>query len=97
METTFNKATIRVPRKINKLASSHLCESLTYIFNQSLQQGVIPDILILPTFALSQLYQRSLKYLTNFYISSLSTISRSKKFFFNFNLAFEKDIQLPKL
>ena len=45
MGTNFNKATIVVPRKIIKLASSHLCESLTYILNQSLQQGVVPDIL----------------------------------------------------
>ena len=97
MGTTFNKATIGVPRKIIKLASSHLCESLISIFNQSLQQGVVPDILILPTFTLSQLHQHSLKYLTNLYISSLSTIARSKNFFFNFNLVLEKDIQLPKL
>ena len=41
----LNKATIGVPRKIIKLASSHICESLTFIFNQSLQQGVVPDIL----------------------------------------------------
>ena len=45
MGKNLNKATIRVPRKIIKLASSHLCESFTYIFNQSLQQGVVPDIL----------------------------------------------------
>lgn len=43
--TNLNKATIGVPRKIIKLASSHICESLTFIFNQSLQQGVVPDIL----------------------------------------------------
>ena len=52
---------------------------------------------ILPTFALSQLYERSVKHLKNVHISSLSTISRSKKFFLNFNLALERDIQLPKL
>ena len=45
MGTNLNKATIGVPRKIIKLPSSHLCESLAYIFNQSLQQGVVPDIL----------------------------------------------------
>ena len=30
--TNLNKATIGVPRKIIKLASSHICESLTFIF-----------------------------------------------------------------
>ena len=45
MGKNLNKVTIGVPRKIIKLASSHLCESFTYIFNQSLQQGVVPDIL----------------------------------------------------
>ena len=45
MGKNLNKATIRVPRKIIKLDSSHLCESFTYIFNQSLQQGVVPHIL----------------------------------------------------
>ena len=110
MGTNLNKATIGAPWKIIKLASSHFCESLTYILNQSLQQGVVPDILKIskvtpidkggevrnptnfrPTSTLSTLY------LKNLYISSLSTIARSKKFFFNFKLAFEKDIQLPKL
>ena len=45
MGTNLNKATIGAPWKIIKLASSHFCESLTYILNQSLQQGVVPDIL----------------------------------------------------
>ena len=39
MGTTFNKATIEVPRKIIKLTSSHLCESLTYIFKPILTTG----------------------------------------------------------
>ena len=52
---------------------------------------------ILPTIALSQLYQRLLKYLKNLYITSLSIILISKKSFSNSNLALEKDIQPPKL
>ena len=39
MGTTFNKATIGVPWKIIKLASSHFCESLTYIFKPILTTG----------------------------------------------------------
>ena len=45
MGTNLNKSTIGVPRKFIKLASSYISECLTFIFNQSLQQGVIPDIL----------------------------------------------------
>ena len=45
MGTDLNKATIGAPWKIIKLASSHLCESLTYIFNQYLQRGAVEDIL----------------------------------------------------
>ena len=108
MGTNLNKATIGVPRKIIKLASSHLCESLTYIFNQSLQQGVVPDILKIskvtpidkggevadPTNFCPISTLSTFTHLKNVHISSLSTISRSKKFFLNFNLALERDIQL---
>ena len=45
MGTNLNKSTIGVPRNFIKLASSYISECLTYIFNQSLQQGVVPDIL----------------------------------------------------
>ena len=41
----LNKSTIGIPKKCIKLASSHISECLTAIFNQSLQQGVVPDIL----------------------------------------------------
>ncbi|EDO31697.1 predicted protein, partial [Nematostella vectensis] len=34
-----------VPRRCIKPASSHISDSLTTILNQSLQQGVVPDIL----------------------------------------------------
>ena len=96
MGTNLNKATIGAPWKIIKLASSHFCESLTYILNQSLQQGVVPDILkiskVTPIDNVdTQIFEKLIhKQLINY-------IARSKKFFFNFNLAFEKDIQLPKL
>ena len=43
--TNLNKSTIGVPRKSIKLASSYISECLTFISNQSLQQGVVPDIL----------------------------------------------------
>ncbi|EDO34038.1 predicted protein [Nematostella vectensis] len=38
-------SSIGVPRRCIKLASSHISDSLTTILNQSLQQGVVPDIL----------------------------------------------------
>ena len=45
MEINLNKSTIGVPKKFIKLASSHISECLTFIFNQSLQKGIVPDIL----------------------------------------------------
>ena len=45
MGINLNKSTIGIPKKCIKLASSHISECLTSIFNQSLQQGVVPDIL----------------------------------------------------
>ena len=45
METNPNKSTVGVPRKIIKLASSYISECVTLIFNESLQQGVVPAIL----------------------------------------------------
>ena len=114
MGTNLNKATKEVPRKIIKLASSHLFESLTYILNQSLQQGVVPNILKIskvkpidkggevtdptnfrPISTLQATFTQIFEKFT--YICCFSTISRNKKLFFNFNLALEKDIQLPKL
>ena len=46
--------------------------------------------IIQPTVALSQLYQRSLKYFKNLYISSLSSISRSKKILFQLQFGFRR-------
>ena len=45
MGINLNKSTIGIPKKCLKLASSRISECLTSIFNQSLQQGVVPDIL----------------------------------------------------
>ena len=45
MGINLTKSTIGIPKKCIKLASSHISECLTSIFNQSLQQGVVPDIL----------------------------------------------------
>ena len=45
MGINLNKSTIGIPKKCIKLASNHIRECLTSIFNQSLQQGVVPDIL----------------------------------------------------
>jgi len=46
MGINLNESTIRIPKKkCIKLAFSQVSECLTSIFNQSLQQGVIPDIL----------------------------------------------------
>lgn len=44
MGTDLNKSTIGVPRKTIKLPSSYIRECLTFIFNQSLQQDIVPDI-----------------------------------------------------
>ena len=45
MGINLNKSTIGIPKKCIKLASSHISECLTFTFNQSLHQGVVPDIL----------------------------------------------------
>ena len=98
MVTNLNKATIGTHWKIIKLASSHFCESLTYILSQSLQQGVVPDILkiskVTPIDKGGEVRDP-----TNFPPIStfIDVYCEKQKFFFDFNLAFEKDIQLPKL
>ena len=45
MGINLNKSTIGIPKKCIKLASDHISECLTFIFNQSLQQGIVPDSL----------------------------------------------------
>ena len=45
MNIKLNKSTIGVPRKCIKLACDHISEPLTMIFNQSLLQGIVPNIL----------------------------------------------------
>ena len=45
MGTNLNKSTIGVPQKFIKLSLSYISECPTYIFYQSLQQGIVPDIL----------------------------------------------------
>ena len=45
MGINLNKSTTGVPKKFFELASSLISECLTFIFNQSLQQGIVPDIL----------------------------------------------------
>ena len=112
MGINLNKSTIRIPKNCIKLASSHIIECLTSIFNQSLQQGVVPNILKiskatpidkggeitdLANYRPYQLYQLLHKYLKNVSITNLLTTLKSIKSFFNFNLGLEKDIQLPKL
>lgn len=41
----INKATDGIPRRCIKLASAYISGPLSKIFNQSLLQGVVPDIL----------------------------------------------------
>ena len=83
-----NKSTIGVPRKFINLASSYISKCLTFISNQSLQRGVLPDILKIftdtPIDKGGELtdppnFQRLHKYFKNLYTSSLSTILRSGK------------------
>jgi len=46
MGINLNKSTIGVPKKCIELASDHIySECLTFIFNRSLQQEIVPDIL----------------------------------------------------
>ena len=45
MGLKFNKSSIGVPQKCIKLACDHICETLTNIFNRSLLQGIVPNIL----------------------------------------------------
>ena len=71
MGINLNKSTIGVPKECIELASDHISECLTFIFNQSLQQGIVPDILKLQIIVLYQLYQLLHKYLKNVSITSL--------------------------
>jgi hypothetical protein len=41
----INKSTIDIPQKCVKLAADHISEALTSVFNFSLEQGIMPDIL----------------------------------------------------
>ena len=41
----INKASIDIPNKCIKLAVDHISEALTEVFNYSLVQGIMPDIL----------------------------------------------------
>ena len=112
MRTKVNKSTIGVPRKFIKLVSSYISECLTFIFNQSLQQGVVPDILKISKVAPIDKGGEVIDPINFHPISTLSTftqifeklihkqlitILRSRKSSFNFNLALEKDIQPLKL
>ena len=112
MGINLNKATIGVPKKCIKLASSHISECLTFIFNQSLQQGVVPDILKIskstPIDKGGEIKDpanyRPISTLSTFtqifekcINNQLSTTLKSIKLFFNLNLGLEKDIQLLKL
>ena len=45
MALKLNKASIDVPQKCMMLAFNHISEALMTIFNQSLIQGIVPDIL----------------------------------------------------
>ena len=45
MALKLNKASIGVPQKCMMLACNHVSEALMMIFNQSLIQGIVPDIL----------------------------------------------------
>lgn len=45
MGLKLDKSTIGIPQRCIKIANSHICEALTLIFNQSLLQGIVPDIL----------------------------------------------------
>ena len=40
-----NKATIGIPQSCIRLSCNHISEALTMIFNNSLSQGIVPDIL----------------------------------------------------
>ena len=40
-----NKASIGIPQKCIKLAGNQISEALSTLFNESLQQGIVPDIL----------------------------------------------------
>ena len=71
MGINLNKSTIGVPKECIEFASDHISECLTFIFNQSLQQGIVPDILKLQIIVLYQLYQLLHKYLKNVSITSL--------------------------
>ena len=41
----INKSTIDIPQKCIKLGTGHISEALTSVFNFSLEQGIMPDIL----------------------------------------------------
>ena len=45
LQINQNKSTIGIPQQCIKLASGHISEALSVIFNNSLLQGIVPDIL----------------------------------------------------
>ena len=45
MGLKLNKSSIGIPQKFIKLACDYISETLTIIFNQSLLQGIVPDII----------------------------------------------------
>ena len=80
MGLDLNKSSIGVPSRCIKLSCPFISEALTKIFNHSLEQGIVPDILkiskitpvdkgatqlTLRIISQLQLYQFSLKYLKN--------------------------------
>ena len=105
MGLKFNKSSIGVPQKCIKLACDHICETLTNIFNRSLLQGIVPNILkiskITPVdkgeeitdpanFRPISTLSAITKIFEKLIYKQLSGILKRKISYFNFNLAFKK-------
>ena len=66
-------STTGISQKCIKLASTHLGKSLTFIFNQSLHQGIVLDINVIPTNFRPISKLSTLMQIFNSYINNLLT------------------------
>ena len=113
MGLDLNKSSIGVPLRCVKLSCPFIYEALTKIFNLSLNQGIVPDILKISKITpvdkggdtadptnyrpIATLSVFFFKYLKNWYLNRSIAISKSKTFYFNIDLDFVKAIRQLKL
>jgi hypothetical protein len=109
MNLKLDKSCIGVPQKCIKLSGNYISEALTIIFNQSLLQGIVQDILKISKVTPVAKEEMYAMYPTNYRpISTLSAFTadsniekaclqsftlKNTSFFLSFNLDLEKATQ----